>query len=678
MNIAGGTIRNCSTESAGGAIYSGGSTNIYGGTFCDNSAGTYGGAIYSGVGTLTITGGTFYSNYAQQGGGAIHLNGRSVKASLAGADIYSNRTGGNGSGVLLNKGHLELGGDLNIDDNDLYWDFYSTVNGDDLADTAFVNVTPEAMTVVASQGGKEWNFHCADADYLAYDVYGKTVMLQGNLSAAEDVTGFQVGFGEANITPETIDGMPLQGYSNASSRLAVDEGREAYDDIYAQAVAITDETGQTVILIYCDLITCNADLFDYVVDAVAAATGVPEGNIFLNFSHSHSVPSVTTTTFPIVVEYNKTLPNLFARSALQAMNDRQPATMETGSFEVQQTVNGKTQYYNFYRHYSYEEDGIVKYFGDQFGNATYNSTTKPVRDADHTMHLVRFTRSGKDILMANWRIHPHFTGGESKYLLSADAIGTIRYYMKQNMPDTHFIYFQGAAGNMNESSRMTTNRYKAGLISQDQVQHHGLGYVAYGKAVAGIIVKNLDCLESTEPGLLQVDHYDYLAKIDTPTDAEYANAKALYDIYVVETAGMLLSEKNAWVRQYCAEHPEYDYSSSFQLGFIVNRRYKETDTYIPLNVVSLGKSFALFTGPFEMWDSISMEVEEKSPFKTTFCLGYSMAHYHYLVYYPEYTDMEDGVPYVSYESENRHFVAPDTVLDMIDYWTTKLNEFYLN
>ena len=294
------------------------------------------------------------------------------------------------------------------------------------------------------------------------------------------------------------------------------------------------------------------------------------------------------------------------------------------------------------------------------------------------MHLVRFVRDGKDILMSNWRVHPHFTGGESAYLLSADAIGTIRYYMAQNMPDTHFIYFQGAAGNMNETSRLTSARANQGLISQDQVQNHGLGYVNYGKAVASIIVNNLNCLEDKETGLLQIDHYDYLAKADNPTNEEYQKAKAVYDIFKVETAGMTLGQQNTWVRNYCAEHPEYNYVSAFQLSFIVNRRYSQKDTILPLNVVLLGDSFGFFTAPGELWDSISMEVEERTNVDTVFCIGYSMAHQHYFVYYPEYADMPDGVPYVSYESENRHFVAPDTVKDMIDYWVDTLNEMEKN
>ena len=431
-------------------------------------------------------------------------------------------------------------------------------------------------------------------------------------------------------------------------------------------------------MIFCDLVVSDTSLINSVLPSISAATNVPQSNIFINCSHSHSVPSVGTTSVEAVVEYNKTLPDLFAKSALMAMHDRSAATMQTGSFEVQQTVNGKTQYYNFYRHYSYEQDGVVKYFGDQFGDAVYDETTKPIRDADHTMHLVRFVRDGKDILMSNWRVHPHFTGGESAYLLSADAIGTIRYYMAQNMPDTHFIYFQGAAGNMNETSRLTSTRANQGLIGQDQVQNHGLSYVNYGKAVASIIVKNLGCLENKETGLLQIDHYDYLAKADNPTTEEYNKAKAVYDIFKVETEGMTLGQQNTWVRNYCQAHPEYDYVSAFQLSFIVNRRYSQKDTVLPLNVVLLGDSFGFFTAPGELWDSISMEVEERTNVDTVFCIGYSMAHQHYFVYYPEYADLPDGVPYVSYESENRHFAAPDTVKDMINYWVETLNEMEKN
>ena len=677
FNMYGGSISGGQTYNNGGliCIWNKATFNMYGGELYGGTAGTNGGAIDASGGTLNIQGGKIYGNTAGKNGGGIYVSGRTVQMQIAGGTVTGNTAAELGDGVYVYKSAVTVSGDAQITGNttsNLYADFYSQVHADGLSEGAQVGMTSEATRRLSESTSVAAYISSDDSSYTAKNVYGGTVLFKNGMTPASSVSGFQVGFGETNITP-TMEGIPLAGYSNPTERLSVNDSTRNpdYDDIKCQSVAITDENGTTVILIYADLVTYDAAHFDYFLDAVAAATGVPEEHIFINVSHSHSVPSIGTTSVPAQVEYNKTLPNLFAQSALQAMNDRASATMETGSFEVQQTINGKTQYYNFYRHYSYEEDGIVKYFGDQFGTSVYNSTTKHIRDADHTMHLVRFVRSGKDILMSNWRIHPHFVGSETSQKLTADAIGTIRYYMAQLLPDTHYVYFQGAAGNMNENSRLTTAR-----VGSARAQSHGLNYVKYGEAVAKIIVNNLGCLKSEKIGLLQLDHYDYLAKADNPSDEEYTKAKAVYDIFVEETQGMTLGQKNTWVKEYCEANPEYNYISAFQLGFIVNRRYTQKDTELPLNVVTLGKTFALFTGPFELWDSISMEVEEKSPFKTTFCLGYSMGHQHYMVYYPEYADSPNGVPYDSYESENRHFKAPDTVRDMIDYWTEALNRLY--
>lgn len=669
MNMYGGSVSGGQVYENGGliSIWNNASFNMYGGELYGGTADGRGGAIDANSGTINIAGGKIYDNTALYGGGA-YLSGRNLTVNIIGGQITDN-TATTGAGVYLNNTGASFSGEPqiieNADDN-LYMNGGAKLDLSGLTGTAQIGVYTDCTTVIGEDLAVAAYLISDNSAYAVRQVYGKVLLMAQDMTAASPVSGFNVGFGQMCIDPETIDGMPLAGFSNPTERLAVSEGREEYDKLMAQSVAITDENGQTVILIFCDLITASSDFINSVVPAVSAATNVPQSNIFINCSHSHSVPSVSTTSVPAVVEYNKTLPDLFARSALQAMNDRQPATMETGSFEVVADIDGKGErYLNFYRHYSYEEDGIVKYFGDQFGDATYNSTTQHVRDADHTMHLVRFTRDGKDILMSNWRIHPHRTGGETKYLMSSDVIGTLRYYMAQELPDTHFVYFQGAAGNVNSTSRLSA-------------YNHGLDYVKYGQVLAQCIVSNLDCLESREIGLLQIDHYDYVATADVPSDEEYAKAKAVYDLFVVETEGMSLSQKNQWVRDYCAENPEYDFVSGFQLSFIVNRRYNQKDTVLPLNVVTLGKSFGFFTAPGEMWDSVSMAVEEATQIDTVFCIGYSMAHQHYFVYYPEYADEEDGVPYVSYESENRHFVAPDTIQDMVDYWTDTLNEFYNN
>lgn len=346
------------------------------------------------------------------------------------------------------------------------------------------------------------------------------------------------------------------------------------------------------------------------------------------------------------------LPDQFAESASLAMADRAAATMEMGSFEVEGL--------NFVRHYQYTDaDGILRYFGDNFGTATYNSTTDHVTQADRTMYLVKFTRQGQDILMANWRVHPHMTGGSSKYAVSADIIGTTRKYFEEKS-GMHFLYLQGAAGNINEISKLSGEK-------------HGYNYVQYGEALSDQMMAALEagCLSFAATGQLQVDNYSYTALADRPSEEEYnaaKAAKAAYEEFLEANPGATSAQKRAFCES-------YGYLTHFHFNNVITR-YGLNDTYqLPLNVISLGDELAFFTAPGELWDTVSMEVEEASPFAMTMCVGYSQDHFNYFVY-----DPTNGgeMTYESYESNNYRFVAPDTINDMIAYWNLTLNELYSN
>ena len=94
---------------------------------------------------------------------------------------------------------------------------------------------------------------------------------------------------------------------------------------------------------------------------------------------------------------------------------------------------------------------------------------------------------------------------------------------------------------------------------------------------------------------------------------------------------------------------------------------------LPLNTFALGNSLAFFTAPGELWDTVSMEMEEASPFDMTLCIGYSQDHFNYFVYDP---DNGGQMTYESYESNNYRFVAPNTINDMIRYWVDTLQKLY--
>ena len=77
-------------------------------------------------------------------------------------------------------------------------------------------------------------------------------------------------------------------------------------------------------------------------------------------------------------------------------------------------------------------------------------------------------------------------------------------------------------------------------------------------------------------------------------------------------------------------------------------RTTEKDGKLIMNAVSIGDSFAFVTFPGELFDSLSVRMEDGSPFKTTMLLGYC---YHHLNYLPSMAAFKYG----SYEVDVTRF-----------------------
>lgn len=657
FNMYGGVMHSGYAGSDGGAmnISTGCTANLYGGEIYDCTAGGYGGGVYAVLGepnlylgdNLTIRGNTAVK------GGNVYYNG-SKELLIDGTVITGGSAENYGGGVYCAHGSATLKGDAVVRDNikgNLYIPAQIPLDTTALTQDSEVYLyNMSAMTLSASSYLK-----LERSDYKMATINGQSVVIPESFTIPTDVEGFQVGFGRADITPTEV-GLPLAGYGNAASRLSTTKATNVYDELKVSCVAITDEQGETVLLMSVDLIRPDTDLMDTIFPAITAATGVPESHIFTTFTHTHSVPETKQINNPTIQRYNAMLPDRFAESANMAMADRKPATMETGSFEVGEY--GKQL--NFTRHYQYEENGVVKYFGDNFGKAIFNSSTKHVTEADRTMHLVKFTRDGKDILMANWRVHPHMTGGGNKTYVSADIIGTTRYHFERENEDCHFIYLQGAAGNVNETSKI-------------KAEQHGYTYFQYGEDLADQIQLALTdhCLKPTPVGLWQVDNYSYTATSDIATEDEYNAAKdasADFNAWLEKNPNATSTDKKA-------ECERLGYLTWFHFNNVITRHGLEPTYQLPLNTFALGKSLAFFTAPGELWDTVSMEVEQASPFDMTLCIGYSQDHYNYFVYDP---NNGGQMTYESYESNNYRFEAPTTINAMLAYWKSTLTKLYAN
>lgn len=185
---------------------------------------------------------------------------------------------------------------------------------------------------------------------------------------------------------------------------------------------------------------------------VCQATGLPEDRVFIAGTHSHSAPAYTRSEFDCIGWYVEKLLKGLEQAAAGAMADLKPARIFTGSIE--------TENLNFVKHYKMRDNttGEISCIGDQYGTDKGKTSVDHMTKADPTLHVVQFVREGgKDVVIANFCAHPHFTGGYTKYDLSSDYIGAFRMALEA-MFDCHAVYFQGACGNLNSSSRMSGER----------------------------------------------------------------------------------------------------------------------------------------------------------------------------------------------------------------------------
>ncbi len=338
---------------------------------------------------------------------------------------------------------------------------------------------------------------------------------------------FSVGFGRADVTPTESVNMP--GYSSAGEPERMSQG--VLTKQYVTCIAMTDEAGQTMLMLSCDAMQIKDQPARKLLKMVSEATGVPYENIVISATHCHSTPAID--------DLNVKFQEGIVQAAKDAMADRAPATMEYGST----TLDGMT----FVRHYNTDTGVVV---GDNFNPAGAGRRVSHTTEADNELRLVRYTREGKQsIVMLNWLGHASMAstattdyGKQYRYMLSSDYVGFCVDQIEKNS-DYLVALFIGASGNINPTSRI------AGETRFDSA-------VDYGQELGK---QALAALENMTAG----------------------------------TTGAVKSTTS-----------KFDLAAGGQ---------------IDISAMGTG-SLGVIVAPFEMFDTTSMTVREKSPYDTTFVL----------------------------------------------------------
>lgn len=403
-----------------------------------------------------------------------------------------------------------------------------------------------------------------------------------------DQETFSVGYSRIDITPESA--VPMAGYGNTSKRMS----QNIHDYLYATSVAINDGQGDTVVFLSLDLQRSSDIIVSSLRPVLSLATGLPEEAFHFTATHTHSGPDVQSGS-EAIEPYNTMLFSRLTQVVMESLEDLTPATVSAGSIEAEQL--------NFVRHYYHlDENGEVFHFDDARKGTVIQGVSQHTSDADPTMFVLKFDREdAKDVCMINWRAHPHWTGGSSKYNISSDYVGPFREAFEMQT-DCLFAYYQGAAGNINEKSRITS-------------ENLAVDYREHGARLANYAIKCInESMEPIDAGKIQIKSQTLTLKVNKTDDVGFLNAaKTWQTVYNVTKDTQLADESIQGYKIYSTHHAN-SVVANYSKADTENRTY---------SVVTIGKDLAISLAPHEMFDSNMQALENDSQFKYTLHFSYS-------------------------------------------------------
>ena len=383
-----------------------------------------------------------------------------------------------------------------------------------------------------------------------------------------------VGYGREDITPdETVH---LQGGDWKNRR---SDG--ILDHVYVTCVAMK-QGDQAFLLITMDLKLANNNIVQDVRPQIRRATGIPEANIIMAATHTHSSVAVRYD-WDGVEQYKQFLYQQLLKAVDTAVNDLTEAQIYAGTTETERMT--------FVRHYLMN-DGT--YAGSNFGSWT-SGIKGHARAADTELQMVKLAREGKkDILMLSFPTHGTFN--ESGLKISADFVSPMRDHVEANS-DMLVAYFIGAAGDQVPSSRIQGEQY-----SKD--------YVEYGQRLGQYALDALDSLKAVDDNGIKTGIKTYTAPTNKKNLDKLADAQTV--INIANTYGNSSAELKAALKQ-------YGFDSRIEASWVISRAGQADTKLMMLNTLRVG-NLAFAVAPYEMNGWHGKAIKDGSPYDMTFII----------------------------------------------------------
>ena len=280
----------------------------------------------------------------------------------------------------------------------------------------------------------------------------------------------KVGFARVDITPPL--GIAINGY------FIPRKAEKILDPLEANCIALC--SGETkVLLLTVDNLGITKKYLQPMIEAVQAATGLPEEAVYIHATHSHTAgtiaPMLTGEENP---EYQRMMTSRLVEVAVAALADLKPAKMGWGVGQAPRVA--------FVRRFRMK-DGSVR-----TNPGTNNpDIVAPIGDVDERVNILRFDREGGDtVVLMNFGNHPDTVGGCN---ISADWPGFARKAVEQALPGTKAVMFNGAQGDVNHINVHPVGGEMNDLTRDFDDVDRGYGHARYiGRVIAGAVLQTYD------------------------------------------------------------------------------------------------------------------------------------------------------------------------------------------
>jgi hypothetical protein len=208
------------------------------------------------------------------------------------------------------------------------------------------------------------------------------------------------------------------------------------------------------------------------------------------------------------------------------------------------------------------------------------------------------------------------TGGGLKYALSSDIVGVMRKHMEQDL-DCLFAYYQGGSGNINPTSRISSEERFA---QRD--------YKLWGKAMADTAKTALNNMTEVNSGDVKVLAETYICKSNKVDLDRIDIAQKVKDFYL---EGHTTGETKVYAES-------LGLASYYHASNILMRQFSPDSYDLKITAISIG-DVGITAIPGEFFDGTMKHIRDNSPYAHNFTISW---HYGAYSYYPSLEAFQYG------------------------------------